>query len=144
MDLSDPKTWTEELRVVIGAPHIVVPLLLLVGGGAWWLKDKIDDGEVRGLKAKNEVLDERLKLAADREQAVQEARDELEKQVEELKAQIAAGATRETLAPVTARVDAALGEFRSANTALRQVISVPIGQSASVAANVIRARKRSE
>jgi hypothetical protein len=30
MDLSDPKTWTDGLSVVLGAPHIVAPL---VGGG---------------------------------------------------------------------------------------------------------------
>jgi hypothetical protein len=33
MDLSDPKTWTDGLGVVVGAPHIVVPLLLAAAGG---------------------------------------------------------------------------------------------------------------
>jgi len=144
MDLSDPKTWTEGFRVVIGAPYIVVPLLILVGGAAWWLKDKIDDGEIRGLKAKNDALDQRLQLAADRAQIVQEARDELEKQVEALKAQIAAGATRETLAPAATKIDVALGKFAQANAALQQLISAPIGQSVSVTPNVTRAPKRNE
>src|SRR6266852_6133487 len=144
MDLSDPKTWTEGFRVVIGAPYIVVPLLILVGGAAWWLKDKIDDGEIRGLNAKNDALDQRLQLAADRAQIVQEARDELEKQVEALKAQIAAGATRETLTPAATKIDVAIGKFAQASDALQQLISARIGQAVSVTPNVTRAPKLNE
>jgi hypothetical protein len=32
MDLSDLKTRTDGLGVVVGAPHIVVPLLIAIGG----------------------------------------------------------------------------------------------------------------
>jgi hypothetical protein len=38
MDLSDLKTWTDGLGVVVGAPHIVVPLLIAIGGIVWWFR----------------------------------------------------------------------------------------------------------
>ena len=131
MDLSNPQTWKDGASVVIGAPHIVGPLLAAVAIGVWWFRAAIGGAEVRGLKGtigelkeRIGVLEERLRLASDREKDVKEKRDELEKQVQELRAQIAAeGAASEKVRAITAKVEAALGEFTTANTALSTAIT---------------------
>ncbi len=115
MDIFD--ILQKEWPLVAGAPVIAIggalTLFTAAFTMAWKLKSAIDDGQIKTLSA-------RLLLAADREQAVRNAREELEKQVQELKAQITAGASQEALAPITARVDTALGVFVSANNELQK------------------------
>jgi hypothetical protein len=58
--------WKSELAFVMGAPWIVIPLLLIAGVGGWWLRGREDSGHIRGLQAQLGTRDERLKLADDR------------------------------------------------------------------------------
>ena len=117
MDLSELQTWKDGVAVVLSAPHIVVPALITAAGAGWWLKAAIGKGE-------NAALKERLQLAREREADAKEKQTELEKQVQELKARTAAGAPREELAAISARVDVALGEFTTANNAVKNVLAV--------------------
>jgi FtsZ-binding cell division protein ZapB len=130
----------KEWPLIADAPIIAIGgsliLLAVAFTGAWRLKNAIDDGQLKEQDARIDTLKERLQLAAEREQAVQKAREELEKQVQELKAN--AGAPKETLGPITASVDSALAAFRTANNELQKVVSIPIEQSISVQRNVIR------
>ena len=116
----------KEWPLVAGAPVIAIggALILLTAAftAAWNLRSAINDGQIKQRDALVDTLKERLLLATDREQAVQRAREELEKQVQELKAQIAAGASIEALTPITAKVDTALGVFRSANNELQKAL----------------------
>ena len=36
VDLTDPKFWTDGVKVVIDAYQIVVPLLVIVAIATWW------------------------------------------------------------------------------------------------------------
>ena len=115
----------KEWPFIAGAPVIAIGggliLLTVAFTAAWKLKSAIDDGQIKQRDAEMSVFNARLLLAKEREQAVQMAREEVEKQVQELKAQITAGASKEALARVTARVDNALFDFKSANNELQKV-----------------------
>lgn len=116
MDLSDPQVWKDGISVVVGAPHVVVPLLIAAAGAGWWLKSAIAKGA-------KDAITERLQLARERETDAKEKQTELEKQVEELRAKTAAGASQKELAAITEKVEAALGEFKTANNAVHHVLT---------------------
>lgn len=130
MDPFDSETWKHQWGVFMTAPYVLLPLMVLALLIGWWIGNKLASARVEGLngtvdnlKANIAVLEARLELAADREKDVQRARAELEKQVQELKAQVGAGAPNEKIRAITARVDAAIGEFTTANTALSTAIT---------------------
>lgn len=60
MDLSNPKTWTDGLRVVVDAPHVVVPLLLAVAFGGWWFRGHLQDSQIGTLKQELALADRQL------------------------------------------------------------------------------------
>jgi len=117
------------------APYVFSPLIVLALAVGWWIRNKLSGAQIV-------VLEERLRLAKDRDQDVQRAREKLEEEVGDLKSQIAAGAPKEQLAPFSAKVDAALGEFKSANTALNAAITQGTGYLAMT--DVERLRKREQ
>jgi hypothetical protein len=123
MDLSDPKTWTDGIAVVGAAPHIVGPLLIAACGAGWWLKAAIAKGQIK-------ARDERLSLAAERVAFANEKEVEVTKQFELLKKKTAAGAPKEELAAISAKVDTSLGEFKTANTAAAHVLRAESGSFA--------------
>ena len=70
MDLSNPKTWQGGISIMMEVPHIVVPLVILLMGGVWWLRGTIERSVKDGLKAQVGALSERLQLAHDQQGAV--------------------------------------------------------------------------
>jgi hypothetical protein len=125
MDPFNPETWKHQWEVFITAPYIIFPLIvvgLIIG---WWIGSRLGGAGISGLNAtignlntRNEVLEERLRLAADRERDVREKMASLEREFQQWKAQVAADAPRETLAPLTGNVNSAFEQLKTANTAL--------------------------
>jgi hypothetical protein len=111
MDPFSSETWKHQWEVFMSAPYVFMPLVALAVMVGWWIGSKLAGARV-------EVLEERLKLAVDQERYVQHARSELEKQALELRAQITAGASNETLAATSAKVGVAINELSTANNAL--------------------------
>jgi hypothetical protein len=79
--LFDPEFWSGHFA---GAMHnwpVVIPLLLLAAFIGWWWRGSNDEGEVRGVRAKNEALEAHLSLAKDQNvsgmKAMHEFRSEL-------------------------------------------------------------------
>ena len=70
MDLSSPKTWQDGIAAVIGAPQIMIPLVVLVTGGAWWLRGRIERSVRDGLDAQMRAIRERMQLARDQQAVV--------------------------------------------------------------------------
>ena len=60
MDFSDPKVWTDGLGVVISAPQIVGPLVVLAAGAGYWLKSEWAKSEKEGLVQRVGVLEQRV------------------------------------------------------------------------------------
>jgi hypothetical protein len=67
VDLSNPKTWADGLGTLMSAPHVIVPLLIVVAGAVWWIRGTIEAATKHGLKAQLGALNERLQLAHDQQ-----------------------------------------------------------------------------
>ena len=136
MDYTDPKAWKDSMEVVINNLHSVVPIMVLVGGAAWWFKGSLEKSAKSSLKEKNDVLkerhivlEERLRLAKDSESSVSRAFTELQLEIEKLKTEVAnkvpdiSEIERSTVSLTTtssagARASAALSKILSADTPL--------------------------
>jgi hypothetical protein len=58
-----PKFWQDQWDVVMSAPWLIIPLLLLAAYlGARWRRT-VDDGELRGVRAENNALNTQLSAA---------------------------------------------------------------------------------
>lgn len=124
---SDPKFWTDGLKVVTDAPQIVIPLLVAVAIGVWWLArsqfraryEGAINGlkeQVGGLKTQIGALEERLRLAQDSEQTIARKSTDLESQVATLTAQIAAGEPKDILIGTTRTISSTASDIKIANT----------------------------
>jgi hypothetical protein len=97
----DTDFWKRQLDALLSAP---VPTLFFLAVGAiaaWWLRGSVDKGEINGLRARVNVLEERLRLAADQAQTAVEAKERLAADLEKLQKQIGAGASKQALETTT-------------------------------------------
>src|SRR4051812_27054757 len=111
--LSDLDVWKRQWEALMSAPYIIVPLLVLMFAFAWWLRGHTKKDEIAGLRERMTVFEDRLKLAAEKAGSANEAKNEVEKQFQALKTEVAKADTA-TLALI-AKVDAALTRLSSAN-----------------------------
>jgi len=125
VDFSDRQVWKNGAAVVIGAPHIVVPLLAAVAIGVWWFRGRLEksgkdglNGTISNLNSKIAVLNERLEYAKDRLADAKHREEEVRRAYAELQGQIAANASKETLAATAGKVDTAITQLSTANNAL--------------------------
>jgi hypothetical protein len=95
--LATPEFWQSQWTFVMNAPWLIVPLLVVVAFVVWRVRGAIDNGEVRGLRAKNELLDAQLVAAKDSQPLLSDQLAVLKAEVTELKAQIHAQAAPEVL-----------------------------------------------
>ena len=134
--------FEREWPVITAAPVIVIGGAVIIAGlaavGAWKLKGSIDGGEIRELKAQVDTAkaqvntaEARRQLILEREQAALAAQAKLEREFQEYKALKVAG-TSETQLVAIDKIDAALVEVRTANTALSTAIHVPLVQAQKV------------
>ena len=133
MDLSNLRTWTDGLWGIISAPHVVVPLLVVVAIAAWWFRGTFErtrrDGlqsiingretQIVGLNMQIAVAQERLRLANDLQEYASTRFADAEKETAKLKQQIEEKASPEAIA-LTANYTAAL--LSSANVALQSAM----------------------
>jgi hypothetical protein len=61
--------WLRQWEAFVKAPVACLIFLGIGLGSAWWFRGSVDQGEVKGLRAEVDVLEQRLKLAGDQEQA---------------------------------------------------------------------------
>jgi hypothetical protein len=133
LDLSNLKTWTDGLWAVISAPHIVVPLFLVVAIAAWWFRGTFErtrrdglrsiitgrDAQITGLNTQIAVAQERLRLANDLQHYASTKFDDAEKETTKLKQQIEERGSPEAIA-ITANYTATM--LSSANVALQSAM----------------------
>jgi hypothetical protein len=84
-----PEFWQRQWAIVMDAPWVIIPLLLIAGliGSRW--QRSTDDGEIRGVKAENNALKEQLNLARKEQKAVTTQSIKLSSEVAELKVEFA-------------------------------------------------------
>ncbi|WP_143271689.1 hypothetical protein [Bradyrhizobium mercantei] len=125
MDPLSAETWKHHWEVIASAPYVLMPLVALALMVGWWIGNKLAGARVEGLngtienlKSHIELLESRFNFATAREGDVHRARNELEKQLLELRSEVATGVSAEKLAATSAKVDAAVTELSTANDSL--------------------------
>jgi Flp pilus assembly protein TadG len=135
MDLSNIQTWKDGLRVVQDAPQIVLPLLVVVAGGVWWFARKIEKSIRDGLKSQNDALreqnntlKERLSLAQDRQTDFASKLDAVQTEFAVFKEQVRSEAAPAEIEATANSTSALLGDLKTANTALRHILTAQGGE----------------
>jgi hypothetical protein len=125
MDLSDPKTWTDVVKVVIEGRGIVVPLLIASVWGTWWVRGWTAKAKIVGLQEQNKVLEEKNKLLESYRQFAEARVNDIDQkliattaQLTTLQDQIKSKAPQEGLLKTANSTMRGLGELRAANTEL--------------------------
>jgi hypothetical protein len=106
--------WQSQWSVVMGAPWLILPLLAIVTAIAWKIRGAIDDGEVRGLKAKNELLDAQFGALRSAGPSLQEQINTLRVEIADLQKKIRIHAEPEVLEQLATAVETTAsdtGEF---------------------------------
>jgi len=109
MDLSDPKVWTDGARVIIEAPHIVVPLLGLALLATWWFRGTIEKGSKDALKERVGSLEERLRLSQERESDVHAKLETVQTELNKIQYHLPQNAGKELANSATAASTAVSG-----------------------------------
>jgi hypothetical protein len=129
MGPSNIETWKQQWAVFWSAPYIILPLLVIVGSGVWWFRGWMSLERLAGLKeqvaaVKEQVaaVEQQLKLAAAASGASERAKDELDKQFQAYKAEVAS--TGRNASP--AKVEAAIVKVASGNTDVKSSLSAAI------------------
>lgn len=137
MDLSNPKTWTDGVSVVVGGPHIITPLLLTVSACVWWFRGTVErakrdglqsiidgrDAKISALTQQIEVREERLQLAIDAHKDLSTKLIDAKMEAEKLKQQIEQKACPEAIATTAKSTTKLLTDTGTVNNALRHVLS---------------------
>lgn len=98
----DATFWQRQLEAFYNAP-IACAFFLAIGAiAAWWFRGTTMSGERNGLKAQISVLEERLRLAAEKVEQRDEAKGRLESDLNKLEEQIAANAPRKAIEAASA------------------------------------------
>jgi hypothetical protein len=82
--------WHDQWAVVMSAPWVIIPLLVLAAYIGWRFRKTVDDGEIRGYRAQKDAAEGRLELAHDQNARVVAQVEELTATVAEQNAVIAA------------------------------------------------------
>ena len=84
MDPMDPDFWRRQWEAFSSAPIACVGFLVVGTLAAWWFRGTVDQGETKGLRAQIDALEQRLKLAAEQEQAAIKATQSAKEQLDAL------------------------------------------------------------
>ena len=125
MHVFNPDIWKQQWTAFTSAPYIValiVAPLIVFGGLVGWLLGRIVD-----LKGRISVLEDRLKLAAKQAESARQAKDEVAKEFQTYKAEVAAKAENAALGASAARVEGAIVRFAAANNGLSGILGVTEG-----------------
>jgi hypothetical protein len=124
MDALNPDTWKQQWEAFMNAPYIIITPSLIIAVATWW---------IRGWQVR--VYKERLQLASERTAFANEAKDDVIRQFNDLKAE-AAKAGNGALAARVANVEAAIEKLSVANNAVRSAIGITNNISAVNSMNV--------
>jgi hypothetical protein len=107
-DIFSSDTWKQQWEAVMKAPYIIFPLLILVAAAVWWLRGTILQGQIDILKAENAsqntIFESRWQLAAEKIELANQAKAEVERQLNSLKV---SSAGNDILAARVARLEQA-------------------------------------
>lgn len=123
MDWLDPKTWTQQFEAFKSAPIILLPTLGAIGIAVWWFRGTVCKTKIDALEGRITIFEDRLKLAAERLEASDKAKADVDLEFRRYKEAVAANAGRDALIASEARVETAIEHVSSANNAVRAVLT---------------------
>jgi hypothetical protein len=133
MNPFDPETWKNEWTTISSAPFSMLVAIIVVGWIIWWFLGKLSEAQIAGLKERIAVLEERVRLAVAQTAAVNlviektaasdRAKDEAEKDLQNLKIAIAGKADKASLTTLTAKLDTAMSQWGTANNEVSSSLS---------------------
>jgi hypothetical protein len=88
--LTKPEFWQQQWAAFTSAIWIMLPLFGVAGFIVWRFRGWLSQREISGLKAEISTADRQLKLATESMAAAERARDELFRQYQAYKAEVAA------------------------------------------------------
>ena len=124
MDVSNPDTWKQQWTAFTSAPYIMAPLIAFAGLVGWWLKVTTSKRTIAGLNGRISVFENRLKLAAIQAESARQAKNEVVKEFQTYRAEVAAMAENAALGATAARVEGAIVRFAASNNALSVILDV--------------------
>ena len=101
MNPFNPDTWKQQWAAFWSAPLVIGPLIAIAGFAGGSGGDCLQ-AQVSGLKEQIAAMEQRLKLAADASTASERAKDELDKQFQAYRAEVAAKGNNASPAKVEA------------------------------------------
>jgi len=118
----DKETWTQVGQIFLTAPLTIVAFTCAVSSAVWFAQRVFTEGERRGMKSQMQAMEERIKLAKEREEIVRLKLEGAQNRATELSRQI--GNTEEaSLASNSASVRQAISDASKANSELKQIIT---------------------
>jgi septal ring factor EnvC (AmiA/AmiB activator) len=118
--------WHDQWIVIMSAPWLIIPLLLVAFVIGTWLQRYIDGREIRGLNAENKALEKQFNLATQDQSTVTKEIAKFGSELEQLKTEIAqlrdAHPQIETLSNAIASIGKRLDVVSQANSALGQTL----------------------
>jgi len=118
-DYTDPKVWIDGWNLATSAPHVIVPMLVVLAVAVWWFRGHTKSGEIKALKEQARADEKWRHFAEDKATTATQKLTAAEATIATLQQQIAAGASKEALASTSLSVSASV---REANTDLREVV----------------------
>jgi len=126
MDVFNPEAWKQQLAAFMSYPYIMLTGIAITAGIVWWF---------RGFQIK--IFEDRLKLAADKVELADRAKNEVETQFRAYKDEIATGGGKDALIERVANVEAAIEKLSAANNAVRSAIGAArISSTSSMSVDV--------
>ncbi len=118
-DMLNPDTWKNQWEAFMKAPYIIFPLIISVMAAVWWLRGAILQGQidvlVRENASQNAIFENRRQLAAEKVELANQAKSEVERQLNDLKA---SSVGNDALVTMVSRLEQAIEKVSAANNAV--------------------------
>jgi hypothetical protein len=124
-------TWKLQWVAFLSAPYIIIPFIVVAGGIGWWLRGLKSERRIDGLEGRIAVFEDRLKLAAEKVVSSNEARDDVIRQFQGYRAEVAGNAEYRMPTALMERLEAALEKLVAADNAVSSVVGVAARVSAA-------------
>ena len=122
MELWNFLAFGKQIAVVKEAWLIVAALIAVEFLVVWRWRSSFDQGEINALKAHIAILQERLRLAEDKERPIAPIIEQLGERVAQLRFLIASEGLPETVASTTRAIQSAVSDLTDANIALSSAL----------------------
>ena len=137
MDLLKIEIWKQQWEALLSAPYVILPLLIADAIAAWWLRSKISDGEIRGLRQELAARDALVKVAEERASLQKDARFEVEAKLKEANERISDTPTISELIATIKSLNKTINTYIVASVSLEgTLLSTETSDIASARVNV--------